>query len=285
MPNYAILNFKPYKTTASIRAAQCEANREKKYSNVISEKSADNEILIGDGKYSRLVWNAMQHDYYTKEDSKGRKHEEAKVKAIGFVATYSPGANIEEDPEAFEKWKKKTLEYLQELFKGCPMTAVLHLDETTPHIQGIVVPQNPETGRISKNYILGGKGHLAKIQDEYAERMAEFGLVRGEHRERGTEEISKTDLNFYRKIVRQIKKLSREKAGLEKDISKHRKTINDLIREEVFLKQEKKARQEEIQKLKAELEKLQEEIYQTAMLKAGFDPNYQPELSPDNLEK
>jgi len=276
MPNYAIITFDTHKTASSIRALQCEALREKEYSNVIAEKTPENEILIGDGRYSKLLWNAMQHDYYTKPDKKNRKHEEPKVKAISFVLTYSPAANIEDDPEQFERWKQKNLEYLQEIFKGCPFTAVLHMDETTPHIQGIVIPQNPETGKISKNFLLGGKRHLSKIQDEYSERMKEFGLVRGEHRERGSDEIDKDDLKLYRKLVRQVKKLMREKNGLESEITSHRKTIEDLIKEEEFLMREKKARRDEIKELKAEIERLQEEKHRELMISLGLDPDYKP---------
>lgn len=41
----------------------------------------------------------------------------------------------------FEQWKKENVEWLQSYFgKDNVVSAVLHMDETTPHIHAVVIP-------------------------------------------------------------------------------------------------------------------------------------------------
>lgn len=251
MPNYAIINFKNLYTTAGIRAVQGEALREQEYSNVDSDRSENNEILLGDGNYLNLYYSAVRSDYYTVPDKKGQLHKEPKIKGVGIIMTYSPEASIEEDPEAFERWKQKNLEYLEKLFPGCPKTAILHLDETTPHIHCFVVPQVKETGKIVKTKFLNGRNDYYKQQTEYPNEMAEFGLVRGKHRPpREAEEFDKNELKQYRSLVNKIKKLQR--TIIEKE-----DYISQITREAEIKNMEIQKYEEKIEFLKDEIEKME----------------------------
>jgi Plasmid recombination enzyme len=57
--------------------------------------------------------------------------------------------------------------------------AYLHLDETTPHIQAIVVPIDPQTSKLNASRWLDGRKALSDLQDRHARDMAPLGLERG----------------------------------------------------------------------------------------------------------
>ncbi len=253
MPNYAIINFKNIESIASIRAIQAEALREREYSNVISENSKYNEILLGDGNYLKLINTALRSDYYTTPDKKGRLHKEPRIKAISVVMTYSNAAAIDEDPEMFERWKKKNLEYLEKTFPGCPKSCVLHFsDEATPHIHGFIVPQQ-ENGKIAKTKFLNGRLDYYKHQEEYPKFMEEFGLQRGEHRPpRQADLFEKEELQEYRALNKRIRALNRT-------IKSKESYIKQLIEESELKQMGIKEYTNKIKELKNELEKHYEE--------------------------
>ena len=65
--------------------------------------------------------------------------------------------------------------------RGNILTAVIHRDETTPHMQVLVMPRHPETGRFQAVALIGGPQGLRKLQDDFhAEVGKSFGLQRGE---------------------------------------------------------------------------------------------------------
>ncbi len=59
------------------------------------------------------------------------------------------------------------------------VTAYLHLDEATPHIQAIVVPITPDTNKLNASHWLDGRKALSQLQDRHAEDMKPLGLERG----------------------------------------------------------------------------------------------------------
>ena len=61
------------------------------------------------------------------------------------------------------------------------LTAVVHRDETTPHMQVLVMPRDPETGRFQGVKLIGGPAGLRTLQDEFHEEVGKpHGLQRGE---------------------------------------------------------------------------------------------------------
>lgn len=98
------------------------------------------------------------------------------VRGIELMMTYS-GKNVPEDFDR-ERWKKDNIEWLQEYFgKENVVSAILHLDETTPHIHAVVIPMVND--RLNARNYLGGRQKLRELQNDYAQKMEHLGLSRG----------------------------------------------------------------------------------------------------------
>lgn len=77
-----------------------------------------------------------------------------------------------------EAWAKRNVAWLKHRFgKANVVHAVLHRDETSPHVVAYVVPE--VDGRMNARAILGGREKLAELQTAYAAAMAPLGLERG----------------------------------------------------------------------------------------------------------
>jgi hypothetical protein len=57
------------------------------------------------------------------------------------------------------------------------LACTIHLDEKTPHLCAYVVPMHE--GKLNARHFLGGREKLSKMQTDFANQMAEFGLQRG----------------------------------------------------------------------------------------------------------
>lgn len=64
---------------------------------------------------------------------------------------------------------------------GHIISAVIHYDETTPHLHVISVPLTQD-GRLSARDVIGNKAKMSKAQDEFFEQVGKgYGLARGIH--------------------------------------------------------------------------------------------------------
>lgn len=84
------------------------------------------------------------------------------------------------DERRLAEWAPASMRWLiDEWGRDNVVSAVLHLDETTPHIQAIVVPIDPDSGRMNAARWLDGRQALSGLQDRYAEAVSSLGLQRG----------------------------------------------------------------------------------------------------------
>ncbi len=79
-------------------------------------------------------------------------------------------------------------------------SAVLHLDESTPHIHAWVVPID-DRGRLSAYYYMKDRDAMCDRQDDYAAAMEQFGLTRGERHSVATHEQSS---RYYNKLLEAV---------------------------------------------------------------------------------
>ena len=101
------------------------------------------------------------------------------VLAIEYVLVASPEFFEQASPAKVEAWKQENLRFLVEKHgKGNIVSCIVHQDETTYHIQAIVIPD--DHGRLNCRRFLGGAKKMRELQDEYAVYMKPFGLQRGE---------------------------------------------------------------------------------------------------------
>lgn len=125
------------------------------------------------------------------------------VLGIEFVASASPSFWATATDEQRTRWTHETMQFLGEQAGGADniLSAHLHDDETTPHIQLLAIPAvqksmkkrgRPRKGQapaeasaepiwtLSARDLVGGTSHrLVELQDDYAQRMEAFGLRRG----------------------------------------------------------------------------------------------------------
>ncbi len=259
MPNYACINIRTYRTTQSLSAVQREATRAVEYPNVDKERSCNNRQLCGNMDFVEAVNNALKSEYYTKPDKWGRYHKPPDVLAMGVVLQYSTEAHIEEDPELFQRWLDKNMEFLKVRFPGCEFHLILHQDETTPHIQGLIIPKTP-SGKVSKNHFLKNKKDMYKLQDEYAAAMAEFGLVRGEHHDRKDKEQEK-DVKYYRKLKQKNEQLNKENNQLKERIAQMEAAGGAKYKEYIEKLEKKIAEIQELEEEKKRIEALIKQKY------------------------
>lgn len=78
---------------------------------------------------------------------------------------------------------KRALKFIAETFGGLEniLTAAIHRDETTAHLQVLVMPFERTTNRFTASKMLGGPAGLSKLQDGFWEACGKpHGLMRGE---------------------------------------------------------------------------------------------------------
>lgn len=82
------------------------------------------------------------------------------------------------EQKPLEAWVKQNQRWLSDRFGSNLISAVLHLDEATPHIQAHFVPID-EKGKLNCSAFFGSPQMLREWQDNYAEAMEPLGLERG----------------------------------------------------------------------------------------------------------
>ncbi len=81
--------------------------------------------------------------------------------------------------EDFDKWQEENLKFLKDSFgEENVVSAVLHMDEEYPHIHAVVIPID-ENGRLNAYKFTGQKKNLFGLQNDYANRMSQFGIEKG----------------------------------------------------------------------------------------------------------
>lgn len=167
MPQHAILRFSKHKVgPAGALEAHHERTKEKYASNpdIDTSRSKDNfHIIQPSGKYRREIDSRIQvAGCRTRKDS------------TMFVDTL-----ITASPEFFEGRGKKDIRVFfteavsfmeKKIGRGNIFSAVVHMDEKTPHLHLCFTPIT-EDGRLSAKDILGNRANLSKWQDEFHAHM------------------------------------------------------------------------------------------------------------------
>lgn len=179
---YAIYARKSFHKTSDFTGAFNHNFRLEVTPNIDTSKSHLNRELIplreGEKTYTQA---------YKRRLKEGGVKNVQKNNVLGedIMLTYSRNAISEDDLEA---WIKVNLDWLDRRFgRENIISAVLHLDESSPHIHAIVVPVLDGKLAITKMYDAiqyertgNTKGKsLIHVQDDYAETMHKFNLERG----------------------------------------------------------------------------------------------------------
>ncbi|MDI2609049.1 MobV family relaxase [Salmonella enterica] len=107
----------------------------------------------------------------------------------------APGAGGTWNEQRLARWETASMDWLRKQYGDRVVSAVLHLDEQTPHIQAVVVPLD-EKGKLNCRAMLGGSRQtLRDLQTSYAKGVEHLGISRGIE---GSKAKHKTVREYYR---------------------------------------------------------------------------------------
>lgn len=110
----------------------------------------------------------------------GAKTRSNSVLALDTIYTASPEFFQGKTNEENDKFFRDCLKFHESHF-GHIISAVIHYDETTPHLHIISVPLTKD-GRLSARDVIGNKAKMSKTQDAFFEQVGKgYGLERGIH--------------------------------------------------------------------------------------------------------
>lgn len=166
---YAILRFQKRKAGS---VASCERHNERKKEayksnpDIDMERSKDNYHLVASPRYT-----------YKKEINRmvaqaGCKVRRDSVMMVETLITASPEFMNSLPPEQQKEYFTMALDFISErVGKQNILSAVVHMDEKTPHMHLCFCPITPE-GKLSAKAFLGNQKTLYEWQSDYHERMS-----------------------------------------------------------------------------------------------------------------
>lgn len=240
---YAVLHLEKASGTDSGMSAHIERTITPKNAD-LSRTHLNRELIqFPDGVQNRT--EAIQHRLDTA--SLKRKIGKNQVRAIRALLTGSPEDMKRIQAEGrLDEWCNDNLKWLRDTYgKENVVSAVLHMDETTPHIHATLIPIVTGERRKAKAEQPDGKRkykkkdttanrlcaddvmtrvNLKAYQDTYAQSMQGYGLKRGIE---GSEAKHITTSQYYRELLNQsesiqadIKNLTAEREQAEKELSR-----------------------------------------------------------------
>lgn len=182
---YCCLEMKKIKTMGNLQKCFEHNFREANttFPHVESKDTVLNHELVGHPPvtYGDLL-NKRFNDVEMITGKPIKKRKDA-VLAFEIVLTFS---HSETENLDINKWEEENLKWLKKQFgEENVLSAIVHMDETTPHIHAIVTPITDDNRLCAKDFT-GGKAKMFKLQDSYGNAMKQFGLDRGLKNSRAT---------------------------------------------------------------------------------------------------
>lgn len=197
----------------------------------------------------------------------GAKARSNSVMALDTIYTASANFFQGKTNAENDKFFQDCLKFHENHF-GHIISAVVHYDETTPHLHVISVPLTKD-GRLSARDVIGNKAKMSKTQDAFFEQVGRgYGLARGIHMD-GQEK--KQHISAQEHELREIKQeIAREKEHLEAiehseetartRAQEYRRTAAKLQKEVEQLQEEKQAQHKSLLQLTEAANNKQKEV-------------------------
>lgn len=197
----------------------------------------------------------------------GAKTRSNSVVALDTIYTASPNFFQGKTNQQNDDFFKDCLQFHQEHF-GHIISAVIHYDETTPHLHVVSVPLTKD-GRLSARDVIGNKSKMSKTQDSFFKQVGRgYGLERGMQID-GQEK--KQHISAQEHELREIKQeIAREKEHLEAiehseetartRAQKARQTATELQKQVQVLQEERNSQHKSLLKLTEAKYKAQKEV-------------------------
>ena len=158
----SVLRFEKIKSFTAINLSESHVYRFSYTPNANAERTQFNRVLIGKSGLSRNIQRV-----FNKLEVKPRKNA---VLAMDCILSLSNDAFT--CKAHINKFCEASKDFLEKTFKGRCISAVIHLDETTPHIHAIILPLEKKNGKWKLNARnMFGKANLSQYQKDYYSYM------------------------------------------------------------------------------------------------------------------
>lgn len=214
------------------------------------------------------------------------------IYAVEFMLTFGEEAKGQID---IDTWCHDNMKWLSTHFGGSQnvVSAILHLDERTPHIHAIVIPLD-EKGKLNYTKYLGGsKYRLSELQDNYHEQVGQLhNLDRGI---KGSKAHHQDIDNFYSMVNEAVSPMKlpepEQKTGLFKKgetAMEYQDRINPLVQHAHSISVSKQLENELLKKRITDIEHLQEgvvpaDVYDKALSELQSSQKQLNELKKETL--
>ncbi|MDY5522193.1 MAG: MobV family relaxase [Agathobacter sp.] len=262
-PNYAIVRQNKIKSIRVMNGHYRHNARVDIPPHVDPEKLKLDRQLVGNvsDNYTTIFHDTIKIlDYYKDHDL--RKNG---VLAIEVLLTYSH----EMKDIDLDKWVERSIQWLKDTYvEDNVKSAVLHLDESTPHIHSFIIPV--KDGKL-KFYEFGdGPKDLSEKQTSYASYVHDLGLERGVKRSNARHQ----DMKYVRGVMEKALEVELPKVNKHETAEQYRERVNERYKEmslqNAMLQNDKKRRGDTTK------ESLRKDEYisnQTAALDKQIDEN------------
>lgn len=271
---YVVLHFNKAKGSSEARMT---AHIERKVDPPNADKSRThlNRELIDfpDGVTDRT--QAIQHRIKTAGIFRKITSDQVRVIRVNVSGSHKDMMRIVKEGR-IDEWCKDNLDYFKREFgEKNIVSAVLHMDEKTPHIHIALVPvvtgkrRKAKEGAKAKEKIrlcaddVLTKTKMEGYQESYALAMAKYGLERGI---KGSKAKHRTTPQYYRDTLVQTLELEQEIGELKQQKDEGLQAVTLLQEKEAqeqvrlaALQQEREQKQKEVQKMKNEIAMLEVE--------------------------
>lgn len=286
---FCVMNIQKRKRT-DISGIQKEATR--------TATEYNNQVKPGMNTFNV---NLIQSDNWMQDiqdeiNRAGAKTRSNSVVALDAIYTASGEFFKDKSTEECNRYFQDCLQFHQKKF-GHVISAVVHYDETTPHMHILSVPLTQD-GRLSAREIIGNRANLSRMQTEFFEQVGkEYGLGRGiqmdgqekkkhitaqEHKlrqvrqEKAREEEELEAIKHSKKSARGRATRAREQAEQQRAENSRLKAVEGQIRDRMEQEQTTAEQLTELnQKARQELRKTKEQL---EALKGYLDKAEQREL-------
>ncbi|MDU2979804.1 MAG: MobV family relaxase [Clostridioides difficile] len=285
MAQHAILRFEKHKGNP---ARPLEAHHERQKEQYASNPDIDTSrskynfhIVKPEGRYYHFIQSRIeQAGCRTRKDS---------TRFVDTLITASPEFFKEKSPKEIQAFFQRAADFLiGRVGRENIVSAVVHMDEKTPHLHLTFVPLTKDN-RLCAKEIIGNRANLTKWQDDFHAYMVEKypDLERGES-------ASKTGRKHIpTRLFKQAVSLSRQARAIELSLlkkwfpqmenfsgqlKKYKVTINDLLAENEKLEARAKASEKGKMKDTMERAKLESELDNLQRLVNRIPPDILAEL-------
>lgn len=142
-------------------------NRKGKVPNADPKKKHLNQIIIGNENVEEIVKMYLE----------GVKIRDNSVIAREIILSAGNGFWERLSDTDRQRWIDTNMKFLKDNFGDNCVYAVLHMDETTPHIHALIVPvfynEKRKIATLNNSYYFGDKEKLSAWQDKYTDALTE----------------------------------------------------------------------------------------------------------------